>query len=273
LATIAGSATSYADTAAVRNTVYYYIVGHVRSGQELLSQQLIQGHFPDSGPGSQTLLRGDWNLGYFGTVPAVQMTLPSLLNAVYPYSSPGSDGNVTLWHKFVRKGKILYVPNYSFGSPTFSQLYNAGFVFGTNDNGAFPFAPSGVLIAGYTAPANQYKVFSIGAYQFIVRSFKASDKPTSSYVTLGQADQQSSEIEDLLGRLGNTLNTWAPQDKWNDLAPGTWMNSTFTQHFSSSGYNITNGHGSYMDAMVATNVQQGYNPAPGWLPVFELILT
>lgn len=270
LATVAGSTTSYNDPTAVRNTVYYYIVGHVRAGQELLSPQLVQGHFPDSGPGPQTLLRGDWNLGYFGTLTPAQMTTPSLLNAVLPFTNVAGDGGITLWHKFVRKGKILFMPNGSFSSAQFWDLYKAGFIFGTNDNGSFPFALNSSAIQGYTGPYNQYKVMPIGAYSFIVRSLKASEKATSSYIA-AVADSPGSEWSDLMGRLGLTSATWSPQDKWNDIAPTAANSSTFTQHFTSASYAAVVGNTNYFDVLSGTAISAGSYPQPGWLPVFELI--
>lgn len=269
LASIAGSATSYSDTTAVRNTLYYYVVGHVRAGNELLSQVLTMGHYPDTGPGPQTLLRGDWNLGYFGTVSAASMFVPSTLNAQVPI--PGTlpaDNTVTLWHKFIRKGKVLFVPNSQFSiNATLIQLYNAGILMGTNDNGNFPFVASSGTISGYTAPANQYKLATVGAYQFIVRSLKISDKPTTSYVSLA-TDIFPSEWNDLLSRMGGTSLAGSPQDKWGDLAVNSgWL--SWTQNFTASNT------GCYIYAQSSYDVSgtQVTTSANGWLPVLELILT
>lgn len=275
LANIAGNLSSYQDTTAVRNTLYYYMVGHVRLGQELMSPVLTYGHYPDSGPGPQSLIRGDWTLGYFGTCTPAQMFTPTTLNAQVPI--PGtlaSDASITAWHKFIRKGKILFIPNSFFTSAVQPyQLYNAGLLFGTNDNGSFPFTISSTTLNGYTAPANQYKVATQGAYQFIVRTIKASDKPTSSYVALA-TEVFPSEWIDLLTRLGNTNNAASPQDKWNDLAGNAGFVG-WTQHFSTTGagYLINLTTTTNLDAANSLNVASGYNNTSSWLPVLELILT
>lgn len=270
LATIAGSATSYTDTTAVRNTLYYYAVGHVRGGNELVSPVFIMGHYPDTGPGPQTLLRGDWNLGYFGTCTPLQMFSPSTLNAQIPI--PGAlatDASITVWHKFIRKGKVLFIPNAQFSiNANFGQLYNAGLAMGTNDNGNFPFTIASSNVSGYTVPVNQYRVATVGAYQFITRSIKISDKPTTSYINPA-VDMFPSEWNDLMGRMGQTLLAGSPQDKWNDLPVpyNSWLSNTqnFTALNTACYIYANTGH----DFTGAAPT----NSAQGWVPVLELILT
>jgi hypothetical protein len=267
---VAGSATSYIDTTAVRNTTYYYVVGHVRGGNELLSQVLIMGHYPDTGPGPQTLLRGDWNLGYFGLIPTTNLFLPSQLHAQVPI--PGAlqaDGNVTGYHKFIRKGKILFIPNNIFTTLlTFGTIYNNGLLFGTNDNGSFPFTPSAANFSSYSAPVNQYKVATQGAYQFIVRTLRASDKPTNVYATA--ADIIGGEMLDLFGRLGVTSLVTSPQDKWNDITAASNNSYCNTTHWSSL-YN--NWYSTNWDGYTTKSTQNGNEAGGYWLPVLELILT
>jgi hypothetical protein len=273
LGTATGSATSYTDTTAVRNTLYYYLVGHVRAGIELLSPVLLMGHYPDTGPGPQTLLRGDWNLGYFGTCTTVQMFTPSTLNAQVPI--PGTltaDGTITAWHKFIRKGKVLFIPNYYFTTTVQPyQLYNAGLLMGTNDNGTFPFTLNGGAMNGYTAPANQYKLATVGAYQFIVRTIRASDKPLTSYIT-GITDIFPSEYNDLIGRMGSTSLSGSPQDKWNDLAGAAGL-SGWTQNFTANGVMASMTSSANLDVLAALTMGGGYAQTQPWLPVLELILT
>lgn len=270
LASIAGSATSYSDTTAVRNTLYYYAVGHVRAGNELLSPVLLMGHYPDTGPGPQTLLRGDWNLGYFGTCTPAQMFTPATLNAQVPI--PGNlqaDGAITVWHKFIRKGKVLFIPNAQFStSASTGQLYNAGLLMGTNDNGNFPFVPSSGNMAGYAAPVNQYKLATVGLYQFIVRTIKISDKPTTSYI-VAATDIFPSEWNDLMGRMGATLLTGSPQDKWSDVPVPypAWLSNTqqFTALNAACYIYANTGH----DFTGTGTTSSGQ----GWVPVLELLLT
>jgi len=273
LATLAGSATSYADTTAVRNTVYYYAVGHVRAGNELLSPVLLMGHYPDTGPGPQTLLRGDWNLGYFGTCTPVQMFTPSTLNAQVPI--PGTlttDVTITAWHKFIRKGKVLFIPNYYFTTTVQPyQLYNAGLLMGTNDNGTFPFTLNSGAMNGYTAPANQYKLATVGAYQFIVRAIRASDKPLTSYIT-GITDIFPSEYNDLIGRMGSTSLAGSPQDKWSDLVGAAGF-SGWTQNFTANGVMASMTSSANLDVIAALTMGNGFAQTQPWLPVLELILT
>lgn len=273
LANIAGTSTTYTDTTAALNTVYYYVVGMVRLGQELLSPMIIMGHYHDTGPGPQTLLRGTWLLGYFGLVPVASMLTPTQLNAQIPI--PGTrtaDVTVTGYHKFIRNGKILFIPNYYFTTSVQPyQLYNAGLLMGTNDNGQFPFVLSSGSMNNYTAPANQYKVATVGVYQFIVRSPKVSDKPTTSYVVL-PADTYPSEWTDLICRMGQTSLAASPQDKWLDLtAVGGWY--TWTQQWTTSSQMCNTVTSPNLDNVTSLPVGSGFAQIGNWLPVLELILT
>jgi len=269
LASVAGNVSSYMDTTAVRNTTYYYAVGHVRLGQELVSPVFIMGHYPDTGPGPQTLLRGDWNCGYFGMATTAQLFLPSTLNA--QVSLPGTltaDVNTTGWYKFIRKGKIIYIPNYVFSTGVYwCSIYNKGLMFGTNDNGGFPFTPSAGSLAQYTAPVNQYKLATSGSYQFVVRTIRASDLPTTSFVQA--ADCIGGELWDLFGRLGPTASAAAPQDKWNDIVSTANMATSHAQQFSgaSSAWYCNS-----FDTPAVKTTSGASEVTTYWFPVLELVL-
>lgn len=72
------------------------------------------GYYPDSGPGSKTMLIGDMNAGYFGTVTQAEFMTPGDL-----YDSDRATlGNFTpvvnaslFWIKFALDGEIYYFPS------------------------------------------------------------------------------------------------------------------------------------------------------------------
>lgn len=273
LATVAGSAVTYDDDTIVRNTTAYYRVGIVRGAEEMLSPEFIMGHYPDSGPGPKTLLRGNWKCGYFGTVtaslmPAISETLSQL--GITGVATP-ADGNLTFWHKFIRNGKILFVPNYSFAlSITWIQLYNYGVVYGTNDNGSLPVDIT--TFQGYTGLVNQNRQVTFGSYAFRPRLPKWSDKPTNVYIA--PADMAVSEWNDLMARLG-TNSVTAPQDKWGDATPSATNSQVGSQNFSSAANNIVSTGGSNWDAYTTQPCQTGTAAGSrsfNWLPFFELVL-
>lgn len=73
-----------------------------------------------------------------------------------------------LWHKFVYKGKILFIPD----TPTamgfsYNNMYSYGLVWGTNDNGKF--TPNN------QSARNQYRTVKKNGYEYIVRLPQAVD--------------------------------------------------------------------------------------------------
>lgn len=271
LTTLAGSATSYDDTAVVRNKIYYYRVGMVRAGEELISELLIMGHYPDTGIGPQKILRGTWELGYFGFVNAADFFTASALIALTgnPGGAVASDAQLTGWHKFIRKGKILMIPNYrpSGSTVTWLQIYNLGLVYGVDGPGD---APGLATFYGYAGPVNQNKIVSAGAYQYKVRLPTASDQPTSELVT-DPAKIAASEWIQLMGRMGNTSLPTSPQDKWCDQVSGN-PSITATASFATNVNNLTT-DGAAFDSFqqVAQNAAAASSRYTAWMPVLELI--
>jgi hypothetical protein len=272
-ATLAGNAELWDDTAIARNTVMYYRVGQTRGSEELVSPQLIYGHYPDSGPGPQKLLRGDWNLGYFGFVPIAQFfSASSYLSALNLSASLGTTQAdwVTGWHKFIHKGKIVYIPNNVVVTNTsWAQLYNAGLVFGMDNTGVAPYP----ITQNLNVPAlvNQNKQVVFGAYTFRVRLPNYSNKALDQYVT-SDADKVDSEWNQLMTRVGlTTTSPISPSDKWNDTAPPTILFASM--NFTSGGTNLeflANNWDASTGRVITTTLN---NPlTTNYLPVLELIL-
>lgn len=277
LATIAGSATTYDDTTAVRNRTYYYRVGLIRGGAELFSQQFIMGHYPDTGPGPKTIIRGNWACGYFGVVPIAEVFSISGLLAAIGSAGAGliqQDVTLTGWHKFVRKGKILFIPvnrfstgNLSQGLGRWTQLYNQGLVYGVDGPGAAPQALTNYYQV--TALVNQKKVVSIGQYQFLVRLPKFADGPTDVVVPTVEEGATGEWVE-LMSRTGsNTTLPTTPTDKWNDYSHSM---GAPTQNFSSLVNNIRIYN--ELDKIINDNQVTGVSVSSEWqwFPVLELIL-
>ena len=118
------------------------------------------------GPGPNTLLKGDYQLGYFGwwndTLDPSYPTRANIKSVATPsgYTDLADDG----WLKFAYNGKILYVAKkpLMYGG-SWDALYLAGVVYGTGDIGPFgtQLAPYGedwtgakIRITGTLTPAN-----------------------------------------------------------------------------------------------------------------------
>lgn len=107
---------------------------------------LVEGrrYFPDSGPGSKTLVAGNENLGYFGRVTDGQLYGLNEFNYAVP--TPGAEITIPVdttfgWYKFIRQGKILFLASIPVkNSVSWNQLYESGVLYGTADIGLYPTA-------------------------------------------------------------------------------------------------------------------------------------
>ena len=228
---LAGTATSYEDTAVDNYATYQYRVVSVKGTDKVMGLPIIQAYYPQTGPGPQDLLRGDWWNGYFGTLTPEEFFLNAAeLNGLMGQSF--TNQNVALWHKFVYKGKILFIPDTPTASGyTYNQMYSYGLVWGTNDNGKF---------TPYNQTArNQYRTVKKNGYEYVVRLPQCVD--------------------------GGSFNTYYSSNPttWTD---GEWMN-TWVRLFR---MNVTAGYparvsdldpraGSSAAEVGCALMQQGYN--------------
>jgi hypothetical protein len=99
----------------------------------------------NSGPGPKALLSGDQNLGYFGEVTDTQLFGISQVAGAggmyqgtdHPDLVPGANH----WLKFIWNGKVIFIAKRPFRSNvSWADLYAAGMVYGTRDNGKYPLA-------------------------------------------------------------------------------------------------------------------------------------
>ena len=236
------AAITYTDTTVADRSVRYYMVEAVKAGSNTqYSQCMLYGNFSKTGPGGSTVLRGDWNAGYMGFVPAAQLfTISGLRTAVNASNQLGSapaDGTMTGWYKFVFKGKILFFPNNVFtttGTATWSQIYNLGLMYGVDGPGAAPF---NLTTAGaqpnIPVTVNQKKVVTVGSDSFLVRCPKYSTLATDQNVP-DKTTCKGSEWWELMCSMTASI---AAADvplmspfKWGDAA-GVPYPLTATQHF------------------------------------------
>jgi len=162
LVTLEDGVLEWLDTTAVYGKTYYYVFGVVGGPNELYSTPLKIDAVYSTGPGPTTLQNGDQQLGYFGQVAALDFLTCSELQTLCGYPQQAMNYPMTIWDKWYRNGKILFVPRYLCGDAGgWQYLYSQGLVFGTDDEGAW--RPSGV------APVNQMKIIEKGFNRFIVR--------------------------------------------------------------------------------------------------------
>ncbi|MNM20179.1 hypothetical protein D3C81_305140 [compost metagenome] len=161
--------------------------------------------YPGSGPGQKWLQAGDEQLGYFGEVAASEMITNAALKTHLGHAS-GSVRADQGWLKFFYKGKVIFIGKNTYcSSLTWNNLYAAGGIYGTKDNGKYP----------ASTPVNQYKpiVWANGgkSYRLIPRAMTCAIDPF-------EYDQAAdiltgNEYSDLMCRLFAT-NTLPGSGQW-----------------------------------------------------------
>lgn len=168
LVTLDGAILEWIDTTVVYGKTYYYVFGVVGGPSELFSTPLKIDAIYSTGPGPTKLQSGDQQLGYFGALTAIEFLTASELQILAGYPQVAVSLPMTVWDKWYRNGKILFIPRYLCGyNWSWQSLYLSGLVFGTDDDG--PWRPAGV------AATNQMKIITKGFNRFIVRLPTAAD--------------------------------------------------------------------------------------------------
>lgn len=156
-----GNAVTYEDTTTDAFATYQYRIVSVKGTDKVMGMPIVQGDFPYTGPGPQELIRGDWWRGYFGTLSNTEFILNAgELNGLIGFTAWNQ--NVTLFHKFVYKGRILFIPDSGTRSgTTWREQYNLGLMWGTDDTGRR--IPSGLT------GVNQRKTFNKDGFEYVLR--------------------------------------------------------------------------------------------------------
>lgn len=216
LATLPGDATSYEDNAVENNTTYRYWIAAVKDGERVFNTPTAQGFFLDTGPGPQKLLYGDWHAGYFGTVTPAELFTYAELNSLVLYVFAY---DVSAWHKFIYKNRILFMSANAIISTTPQQIYNQGLMYGQDGNGYVP---------TWATARNQRRTVAKNGYEYVVRLPYLFDyKYWTSYVASG-----STELY-LEGEWFNTFarlyNYSGQLPRFDDLPVGTTDSTTAPQ--------------------------------------------
>jgi len=195
VATLTQGELEWIDPNVVAGALYYYVFESVTSkGRNVSLNQQIWA-LPRTGPGSQKLVDGDLENGFYGELLGSDFITPANLRAALNFT-PGSVTNPeTPWLKFARNGKTLFTPlQHISGSVSWQQLYDAGLVYGTDDFGSSLYAGTKV---------NQKRVVTIGKESFLVRLMtSAAPRPDRGMLaitsTTTQTQSTGSEWDDLI---------------------------------------------------------------------------
>lgn len=214
LATLPPGSTSYSDTTVTRGAMYYYRVAITKDGVTKIDKnRAIVAILPsETGPGPQTIISGDWNMGYFGLARSADfityLAASDMMDTAKTIGGTTPSNNDIDWVKIAYKGKVLFIPRGIFRyAVLYKNLYLNGLVYGTNDTGLS--VPSG------TAATNQYRPLNIKNFTFIPRLLQglqntATNVPATtnnnSYLTTNPG---SNEWDDITGALNNGQPSWS----------------------------------------------------------------
>lgn len=257
-ATIAPAA-SWTDTAVNNYNVYHYRVEAVSGSNKTIGDNQAIAYYPDTGPGSNTVRRGDWMSGWMDEVtPDNFITgtdFATWLQAQGVTFSSNNSAALAFWSKVVFQGKILMIPNVYIGTVSWMNLYNSGLIYGTNDTGTHP--PVTNLVE-----TNQRKTITIRGNTYIVRTMRSVADKTAQYTTASVvAADTTCENYQVRVRLSNDGGSPTGPTRYSDLPPGSVATllanpaTATTTNYASNGNAVGN-----------NSVTGTYQ----WLPVLEL---
>ncbi|ANZ48453.1 putative virion structural protein [Erwinia phage vB_EamM_Caitlin] len=229
---------TWTDQTAEFGKTYYYILGTRTDVDEVFTanQKILVAD--NRGVGPSVLKFGDDNLGYYGTVLGADFVGYGHLQAVSAVALAAAAWNPA-WHKFVRNGKIIYVPD-SFVPQffTWQQIYQAGFVYGIDATG-----PAGVNLTGLT-PTNQKRVIDFKGQKYMVRLMRGwGDEDLSTFVSTQMtsndhdvtANAKNNEFNDFIYSLSSFVPLRQRTENFAENILDKWLNAPYN-----AGYNDSN---------------------------------
>jgi hypothetical protein len=201
LVSLTAGETTYTDSTVLRGTTYYYVFETISATDRTVSPNYQIVTVPRRGAGPNTLKAGDYNYGYFGSIASASFININALRTAVNFLS-GTVQNVSpKWHKFARNGKVIYVPEQlPVSGVGWTALYNAGLVFGSNDNGPYN--------AG--ANVNQNAQVTIGADTYRVRLMRGYNDDYGVFPPTGNVAEPvetfTCEYDDLM----YPISVWVP---------------------------------------------------------------
>lgn len=164
--------------------------------EQLLQTGKGQATLDWSGPGVKTLKFGNEDLGYFGTVTDDELFTT---NEVLDFTGLTAGNTITattyFWFKFILKGRVIYIRSFPMKTTiSWADLYKAGLVYGTTDNGTFPLAP----------PVKQlkWKIKEEGTQKWFLKARTMTGMGVDPYTDANNDPERlGSEFDELLGRV------------------------------------------------------------------------
>lgn len=161
IAEVGADVESWEDTTADAYTAYYYRVSSVRDTTERVSREIFVPSVPlNMGVGPDELVGGDLRkAGFFGEVSPNDFITGNALASSIGLSSGTAQFSDEPWLKFCIDGEIVFVAKKTYRSGiSWEQIYQAGAVYGTGDNGSNPSGSNRLQDATVTIGGDDYRV-------------------------------------------------------------------------------------------------------------------
>lgn len=228
--------------------------------------------FPDSGPGTKWLKKGDEQLGWFGEVNSAELfTGEQVMGAANFWTGVNASiqylsGNI--WLKFFFKGKVIYIAKRPLKSTVnWIDIYNAGLLYGTRDGGKYP--------PGVPVPQYIQMIKKEGVRTWVLKPRLPTGLLTDPFpLTPSDEEKAGGEWAQLLGRVVPAANGIITE-KWDNVGVigfnATAVVTSWLQETLSTNVNLALLRGSSTQAM--DNVSTGTKATSNsyWRPALELL--
>jgi hypothetical protein len=111
LVVLSNNETSYIDTTAIQGNTYHYVFKTTNGTETIISRDQAIQAAETRGPGSNTFLFGDRELGLYDTISPDAFITSTNLNTLVGSAVTTVNTGVNLWYKYARRGKVYMVPN------------------------------------------------------------------------------------------------------------------------------------------------------------------
>lgn len=222
-------------------------------------------------PGPQTMMASvNTSLGFYGEVPVSQFVDGSELATLTGLSAGDAINTTEPWLKFNYLNKTVYIAKKHYRiNLSWEQLYQAGLVYGVNNNGITPVGTA----------TNQLTTITFNGFTFKVRLVRGSYTDPSDY--FDNANDPSATMWSEWNRLMYHVSAYNPgsQEYTNwaaytdaDLEVDTIKSICQETRGNNTSYRITRGGGSFMVGRAEQNLlTTSLGVGLGWRPALELV--
>lgn len=223
-------------------------------------------------PGPQTMIASyNANYGFYGEVPVSQFVDGIELATMVGFSAGDAVNTAEPWLKFNYNNRTVYIAKKHHRiNLSWEQLYQAGLVYGVNNNGITPVGTA----------TNQLTTFQFNGFTFKVRLMRGAYLDPADY--FDTANDPSATHWSEWNRLMYTVSAYNPSSQefpnWAEytnaeLEVDTVRTICQETRGNNTDYRITRGGGSFQVGRAeqllnpTTSIGSGY----GWRPVIELV--